>query len=396
MRSGANEISLVNTGAIAALAAGFEFNFSRFILNEMILNLEGSKRDKFLMYPRFVQIILHVTHPELQRGNEVLDFKSIGPNAFGLMKQKRGGKYVFEGKFPLIKFGIFEESDKEECKEHFVPMETKDISHSASEPEIEEIHDSPTAFVAEEHDVQKTSESKSTQEEDDDGVYDDVEFLKAIDFTGNSDDITTHIEFDLSDEDFGPFPKIHSNRENKVDEADSSAAKAREEGNSLKILLSCSKPLEVPVTRNAPQVLSTTTSTVHSAPQQSQEGPSTIFETGGSSSIPEYSSTRPSLDEASIRLAKHLAQFDPAPSRRKGISFREGRTSDDKSSSPDLREEVGILRQELLEKSIQMDQLTAYIFELRKKDEEKTKRIEALESNIESVSTNYFFLKNVL
>ena len=145
------------------------------------------------MYPRFLQIILNVTHPELQRGNDTLDFKSIGPSAFGLMKQKRGGKFVFEGKFPLIKFGIFKENDREESEEQSMPMENEDIFHSPSEPEVEEIHDSPTACVADENDLQKANESKSSREDDDDDLYEDVEFLKEIDFTGINDDIPTNI-----------------------------------------------------------------------------------------------------------------------------------------------------------------------------------------------------------
>ncbi|CAI9293773.1 unnamed protein product [Lactuca saligna] len=368
-RSGANEISMANTGAIAALAAGFEFNFSKFLMNEMILNLEGSKRDKFCMYTRFLQIILNVTHPEMQIGNDTLDFKSVGPSAFGIMKQKRGGKFVFEGKFPLIKFGSFKEDVREESEEQSMPMENEDIPHSPFEPEVEEIHQSPTA-------------------------YEDVEFLKEIDFTGINDNIPTNIEFDFGDEDFDPFLDIPSSRVNKVNEVASLATKTRDEGNFLKILLSTSKPLEVatsqgdvtseippsvslistfapfisdltepqtsqnsmrtsqspetlevPSIRCAPQVISTITATsAHSPPKQTDEGPSTMFETGGSSSILEYSPTRPSLDEVSIRLVKHLAQSSPTSSRGKGISFNEGRTDDDKSSSSDLREEIGILR----------------------------------------------------
>ncbi|CAI9263811.1 unnamed protein product [Lactuca saligna] len=236
-RSGPNEISLANTGAIAALAAGFEFNFSKFILNEMILNIEGSRRDKFCMYPRFLQIILNVTHPELQRGNDTLDFKSIGPSAFGLMKQKRGGKFVFEGKFPLIKFGIFTKDDREEAADKSMP--TKDVytHNSPSEPVVEEIHQSPITCVADEHDHQKANDSISSRGDDDDDLYEDVEFLNEIDFTGINDDIPTNIEFDFGDEDFDPFldtPSIHAN---KVNEVASLATKTRSEGNSLKILL---------------------------------------------------------------------------------------------------------------------------------------------------------------
>ncbi|CAI9269372.1 unnamed protein product [Lactuca saligna] len=220
-RSGANEISLVNTGAIAALAVGFDFNFSKFIMHELILNLEVSKGDKFLMYPRFFQIIFNVMHPELRRGNETLDLKSVGSSAFGLMKQKRG--------------------------ERSIPMESEDIVHSTSELEIEEVHDSPSVVVAEEHDHQKENETLSAQEDDDDDDdrYDDVEFFKEIDFTRISDHIPTNIEFDLDDEEFGPFLGIASRCPNKVNEVASSATKTREEGNVVKILLSTSKPLEV-------------------------------------------------------------------------------------------------------------------------------------------------------
>ncbi|CAI9284446.1 unnamed protein product [Lactuca saligna] len=143
--------------------------------------------------------------------------------------------------------------------------------------------------------------------------------------------------------------------------------------------------LEVPAVRCAPQVLSTITATfAHSPPKQTDEGPTTMFETGGSSSIPEYSPTQPSLDEASIRLVKHLAQSSPTSSHEKGISFKEGRTGHDKFSLPDLWEEIGILHQGLIENSIQMDQLSAYIFELRAKDEENTKKINDLQTSLGS------------
>ena len=204
----------------------------------MILNLEGNKRDKFWMYPRFLQIILNLNHAELQRGNDVLDFKSIGPSAFGLMKQKRGGKFVFEGKFPLIKFGIFKEDDRDESEEQSMPMENEDIHHSPSEPEVEEIHHSPRACVADEHDYQKTNDSKSSRGDDDDDIYDGVQFLNEFDFTGINDDVPTNIEFDLNDEDFDPFLGITSSRANKVNEVVSLATKTRVEEDSLKILLS--------------------------------------------------------------------------------------------------------------------------------------------------------------
>ncbi|CAI9303044.1 unnamed protein product [Lactuca saligna] len=224
---------------------------------------------------------------------------------------------------------------------------------------VEEIHHSPTACVADEHDYQKANDSKSSRGDDDDDLYEDVD------------------------------------RVNKVNELASLANKTRDEGNFLKISLSTSKPLEitasqgdvtseippsvshvststpvismlsepqtsqtsirtsqspesleVPSVKCAPQIISTINATfAHSSSKQTDEGPSTMFDTGGSSSILEYSPTRSSLDEASIRLVKHLGQSSPTSSRGKGMSFNEGRTDDDKSSSSNLREEIGILCQ---------------------------------------------------
>ncbi|CAI9285716.1 unnamed protein product [Lactuca saligna] len=212
-RSGANEISSANTRAITTLAAGIEFNFSMFIMNELVLNLEENKRDKILMYPRFLQIIFNVMHPELRRGNETLDLKSI-------------------------------ENDRLESEDQSIPTESEDIVHSTSELEFEEIHDSPTAIMVEEHDYHMEDETKSAHEDDDDNLYGDVEFLKEIDFTRFCDDIPKNIELHLNDEEFGPFPGFLNNCLNKINEVASSATKPREEGNALKILLSTSKPME--------------------------------------------------------------------------------------------------------------------------------------------------------
>ncbi|CAI9290633.1 unnamed protein product [Lactuca saligna] len=204
-------------------------------------------------------------------------------------------------------------------------MESEDIFHSTSALEIEEVHDSPPAVVAKEHDHQKEDETHSAQDDDDD-LYGDVEFLKEINFTGISDDIPTNIEFDLDDEEFGPFLGIPSSCPNKVDEVASLATKTRDEGNTLKILLFTSKPLEVTssqgdMTSEIPPFVSSILTSAPIVPDSialnlsafhgnkpityksggtRYEGLSTMFKTGGSSSIPEYSPTRPS-----IRLVKH-------------------------------------------------------------------------------------------
>ena len=119
-----------------------------------------------------------------------------------------------------------------------------------------------------------------------------------------------------------------------------------------------------------------------------------MYEVGRSSSIPEYTPTRPSLDEASFRLAKHLAQnISDSPSQGKGISFEEEHSGDDKTLVSKLREEIEILRQEVIEKNILLEQHDSYITKLRERDELKSKQISDLQTDLGSLTAFYFGLK---
>ncbi|CAI9276901.1 unnamed protein product [Lactuca saligna] len=301
----------------------------------------------------------------------------------------------------------YEELDSEDQS---IPTETEDIVISTSEPEIKEAHVSLIVVVAEDHDQLHyvEVETQIIHEENDEDLNDDVEFLKEINFTGISDDIPTNIELDIDDDEFGPFPGFDNNCFRKVNEVASSATKTKEDSNVLKILLSASKPLEissgqrdvnleirpsvstvstsaplvvqssqsqtsqsflernqsntsleVPIVSHAPQVFSTvTTTTVFTPPIQSNEGPSTMFETG--------------------------------------ISFKEEHSGEDKSTVSELREQISVLGQELIEKNIQLKQLVSHVEELKERDEEKTKQIKDLQTNRGSMTAFYFNLKNVL
>ncbi|CAI9282276.1 unnamed protein product [Lactuca saligna] len=323
------------------------------------------------------------------------------------MKQNRAGKFVFKGKFPLIKFGIFaDDSDQSESDNLSNPAETKDVVISILEPENEDFHVSPAVAVAEEHDHlhDVDVEGNFDREVGDEDFKGDDDFLKEPDFTRISDDIPSSIELNLDDDDCGPLPGFDSRCFKKVNEVAQPATETGEDVSALKILLSSSKPMEVsssprdvvseipPPELNgvstisqAPPVSSiVTTTTVSTPPIPSEEGPSTIYEAGGLSSIPEYFPSRPSQDEASIRLAKHLAQNSPiSSSQGKAISFEEEHSGDDKTLVSKFREEIGIIRQDVIEKNILLDQHESYIIELRERDELKTKQITDLQTNLD-------------
>ncbi|KAL7597760.1 hypothetical protein Lser_V15G25577 [Lactuca serriola] len=163
-RSGADEISLRNTGAIFSLAAGIGFNFSRFILDEFVVNINATTRDTFLIYPRFVQIFINKQFPDLVKDGDTLDMKSLGPHTIGIIKQNRKGKVVFQGLYPLVKFGRFAEPN--EANESYGSSDKISSKHTSSEKVISEgdviiVSDqegeetaAPVVSVAEEHDLQ--------------------------------------------------------------------------------------------------------------------------------------------------------------------------------------------------------------------------------------------------
>ena len=71
-------------------------------------NLIGKKKDLFLMYLMFLQMIFNEKYPQIERLYDNLDMKALGPNTFGLMKKSRkDAKVTYQGVKELVKFGKF-------------------------------------------------------------------------------------------------------------------------------------------------------------------------------------------------------------------------------------------------------------------------------------------------
>nr|KAJ0210418.1 hypothetical protein LSAT_V11C400178800 [Lactuca sativa] len=108
IKGGSDEISQTVTSAIVALAMDWDYNFSKFIFEEMKSNLLGKKKDLFLMYPRLLQMIFKEKYPQIEMTPDILDMKALGPNTFGLMKQSRkSAKVAYQGLKDSAKFGKF-------------------------------------------------------------------------------------------------------------------------------------------------------------------------------------------------------------------------------------------------------------------------------------------------
>ncbi|GJX95545.1 hypothetical protein Tco_0351343 [Tanacetum coccineum] len=84
-----NEFSSTMASAIICLATNQKFNFSKYIFESMVKNVDSSV--KFLMYPRFVQVFLDKQVGDMSTRNEIFVTPSHTKKVFGNMKMVRKG-----------------------------------------------------------------------------------------------------------------------------------------------------------------------------------------------------------------------------------------------------------------------------------------------------------------
>ncbi|CAH1435650.1 unnamed protein product [Lactuca virosa] len=313
------------------------------------------------------------------------------------MKQNRKiSKVIFKGESPLVKVGCFAEIDE------------------ASDPEYDTIP--PVAIVAEEHvpvldveddndDEEDNDEDDNDDDEDDDDENDGDEGVEIIqggdtlgfndddfffDFEPNNDDLSLFFD-DFNDVGISPTetegdPNIlkvpfqtPDQMADIIAKPDSTARIPPQAVATPTIIPSesdlqetqASQPplkrrradprLEVLIREQVQSVQQSTatvrpTQPTHVDSQVLNEGPSGVrsaFEVGISSAPGGSSTPQPTHDVAFERLARFLARqgVDPAP-RGKGISIGAGSPDKEDSTIFELKEEIGILNQKLIEKDV--------------------------------------------
>ncbi|KAL8242094.1 hypothetical protein R6Q59_012396 [Mikania micrantha] len=129
-KGGYDVLNQTLSSCMVALALGEDFNFSKMIFLDMHANIKGRRKERFLAFPKFIQIILDKRHPNLERTFGSLEVKRMRDDIFGYLKMSKRGKKQYIGQRPLIKFGRF-----------------------VGEGLDEDMPGTPVAIVAEEHDV---------------------------------------------------------------------------------------------------------------------------------------------------------------------------------------------------------------------------------------------------
>ncbi|KAM0038051.1 hypothetical protein Hdeb2414_s0013g00410351 [Helianthus debilis subsp. tardiflorus] len=103
-KGGYDQLNKTLTCALVALVNEWDYNFSAFVLDNMKKMVEDPKKKIFMLYPRFIQMILDEKHPELVKGPNYINLKPMGLGCFeDAYRFKRAKQHNFVGKFELEK-----------------------------------------------------------------------------------------------------------------------------------------------------------------------------------------------------------------------------------------------------------------------------------------------------
>ncbi|MFS7977802.1 hypothetical protein Hanom_Chr10g00908221 [Helianthus anomalus] len=132
------------TSAIVALVNEWDYNFSTFIFDNMKRLLDDPKKKIFMLYPRFIQMILDERYPSLVKGPNFINLKPMGPGCFdNACRNKRAKHHNFEARFPLEKHGRFADI-----------VQGAPVAPAPSIVPVAPVPPLINAQIAEEHDVQ--------------------------------------------------------------------------------------------------------------------------------------------------------------------------------------------------------------------------------------------------
>ncbi|GKE60040.1 hypothetical protein Tco_1510407, partial [Tanacetum coccineum] len=147
-----NEFSINIASAVICLATNQKFNFSKFIFDVMLRNLDTSKK-KFLMYPRFLMVFLNNQIDLGEPFNDVYVTPAHTQNVFSNMSRK---SVKFSGKItPLFDFMLVphQASEGEDqppvtatSSSHYTTQDSRDSLEGTNGSEGDQVqpsHDSP-------------------------------------------------------------------------------------------------------------------------------------------------------------------------------------------------------------------------------------------------------------
>ncbi|GJU71907.1 hypothetical protein Tco_1263312 [Tanacetum coccineum] len=169
-----NEFSSTMASAIICLATNKKFNFSKFIFESMVKNLDNV--GKFLIYPRFVQVFLDKQLEGMSNHNRIYVTPSHTKKIFGNMRRVRKGSSARET--PLFQIMVVQNQAKmgegsvNPTDSHHTPTF---IQPSTSQPQKKQKPRKPKR-----NDTQIPQSSGPTKHVADEAVYKDMHITLAV------------------------------------------------------------------------------------------------------------------------------------------------------------------------------------------------------------------------
>ncbi|KAF5786291.1 hypothetical protein HanXRQr2_Chr10g0439091 [Helianthus annuus] len=167
-KGGWDQMNKTQTSAVVALVNEWDYNFSAFILDNMKRMLEDPKKKIFMLYPRFIQMILDEKYPSLVMGSNCINLKPMGPGCFeNACRNKRAKHHNFEGLFPLEKHGRFADN-----------AQVAPAAPVAPAPPVIPVAPIPppvNTLVAEEHDVELLQHTQQVGDNEEEVLMIDTE-----------------------------------------------------------------------------------------------------------------------------------------------------------------------------------------------------------------------------
>ncbi|KAJ0800227.1 hypothetical protein HanPI659440_Chr03g0100601 [Helianthus annuus] len=145
------QLNITQSAGLTCLITNEPFNYTKYIFEGMKRNVTGVRKDIFLMYQRFLQMILNACYPELVRPQNTLELKPVGPACFGALTPKKGTEKRFEGLIPMEKFGLCAETED---------VVAESLQVQPAPVDAAQMNAPLNAMVAEEHDVQGVAEDE--------------------------------------------------------------------------------------------------------------------------------------------------------------------------------------------------------------------------------------------
>ncbi|KAL8260995.1 hypothetical protein R6Q59_025044 [Mikania micrantha] len=88
-KGGYDVLNQTFSSCLVALALGVDLNFSKMIFLDMHANIKGKRKERFLTFPRFLQIVIDRKHPSLARTFGSLEIKRMRDDIFGYIKMNK-------------------------------------------------------------------------------------------------------------------------------------------------------------------------------------------------------------------------------------------------------------------------------------------------------------------